>query len=189
MFSFSCSHMQRESKRIDPLDGNSGTGVLGRMTDVLNSLGHNVGAFSVDRYSVALVGTPGLSDSPAIVNRNGVPDAYLYDVENIFPNLHNKTLSQSPMFSETWSDALIKSLSTNKALKGELDQVTLSTTFGSSYLSRQLETVAKLIKTRSNRGADVDVFYVETGGFDTHFKYVLKNVIDFFLPSLPLYQI
>lgn len=42
---FAHNHMQRESKRIDPLDGNSGTGVLGRMTDVLNSLGHNVGAF------------------------------------------------------------------------------------------------------------------------------------------------
>ena len=44
--------MQRESKRIDPLDVNSGTGVLGRMTDVLNSLGHNVGAFSVDKYVI-----------------------------------------------------------------------------------------------------------------------------------------
>lgn len=162
--------MLRESMRIDPLNGNDGTGVLGRMTDVLNSLGHNVGAFSVDRYSVALVGSPGLSESPAIVSRNGIPDTYLYDIESTLPKLHNKTLAQSPMFGETWSDALIKSLGSNKALKTEFDKVTLSTTFGSSYLSRQLETVAKLIKTRSIRGTDVDVFYVEIGGFDTHLK-------------------
>lgn len=105
-----------------------------------------------------------------IVNRNGVPKTYFYDIESTLPNLHNETLNDSPIFGETWSDAFIKSLSTNKALSAELEGVALNTTFGTSYLSQQLQTVAKLIKTRAKRGADVDVFYVETGGFDTHFK-------------------
>ena len=48
---FAHNHMQRETKRIDPYESASGTGVLGRMSDVLTGKGHNVGSFSIDRFS------------------------------------------------------------------------------------------------------------------------------------------
>lgn len=48
---FAHNHMQRETKRIDPYETASGTGILGRMADILTSEGHNVGSFSVDRFS------------------------------------------------------------------------------------------------------------------------------------------
>lgn len=60
---FSHNHMQQETKRLDPYQTSSGTGILGRMSDVLTNEGHNVGSFSVDRFSVALVGKPGVTES------------------------------------------------------------------------------------------------------------------------------
>lgn len=42
---FAHNHMQMEARRVDPYDISSGTGVLGRMADVLNKNDHNVGSF------------------------------------------------------------------------------------------------------------------------------------------------
>ena len=161
---FAHNHMQREAKRVDPYDTNSGTGVLGRVADVLTKNGNNVGSFSVDRYSIALIGKPGMSDAPMIVNRNGVPDKYLDDISDYIPNLHKETTADSGYFGETWSASLIEGLSTNDVLSAELKNVEVGTAFPNSYLARQLETVARLIATRESRGVDTDVFYVETGG-------------------------
>ncbi len=162
---FAHNHQQQETKRIDPYDSNVGTGVVGRMADVLNNLDHNVGSFSVDRFSVALVGTPGVSQTPIIVNRHGVPSVYLSDeLAQTLPLLHNATQPSSGFFGETWSNELMTSLGTNELLGQELDGVTTDTTFPTSYLSVQLETVARLMATREARGVDTDTFYVEAFG-------------------------
>jgi hypothetical protein len=161
---FAHNHMQREAKRVDPYDTSSGTGVLGRMSDVLSQNGNNVGSFSVDRYSVALVGKPGISDAPMIVNRNGVPDVYLDDTIEYLSSLHTETAPDSGYFGETWSASLIESLGTNEVLSAELKNVEIGTTFPNSYLASQLQTVTRLIATREARGADTDTFYVEIGG-------------------------
>ena len=161
---FAHNHMQREAKRVDPYDTSSGTGVLGRMSDVLSQNGNNVGSFSVDRYSVALVGKPGISDAPMIVNRNGVPDVYLDDTIEYLSSLHTETAPDSGYFGETWSASLIESLGINAVLSAELKNVEIGTTFPTSYLSTQLQTVTRLIATREARGADTDTFYVEIGG-------------------------
>jgi len=166
---FAHNHMQREAKRVDPYSVASGTGVLGRMADYLAKNGHNVGSFSVDRYSVALVGKPGVSAAPMIVNRNGVPSVYLKDrTRELLPNLHNRTESDSGFFAETWSEELIRSLGINDLLSAELSQVTTNIEFPTDYLSSQLATVSRLIATRNARGVDTDTFYVEMGGYDTH---------------------
>ena len=161
---FAHNHMQRETKRIDPYDTSSGTGVLGRMTDVLTREGHNVGSFSVDRFSVALVGKPGVSGSPMIVNRNGVPTVYLDDTKAILPHLHNITQSDSGYFAETWSTSLIDSIGTNELLKSELEKVTTHVEFPNTYLGSAFKTISRLIATRDVRGVDVDTFYIEKGG-------------------------
>lgn len=166
---FAHNHQQRETKRIDPYDSDAGTGVVGRMADILNGLGHNVGSFSVDRFSVALVGTPGVTQTPMIVNRYGVPSVYLGDdLAQTLPLLHNATPSDSGFFGETWSNELMTSLGTNALLGEELNDVTTNTPFPTSYLSTQLQTVARLIATREARGVDTDTFYVEAFGYDTH---------------------
>lgn len=47
------------------------------------------------------------------------------------------------------------------------DKVT-KTTFPKSHLGDQLKMVAKMIDSRAERGTDADVFFLETGGWDTH---------------------
>ena len=161
---FAHNHMQRETKRIDPYEFSSGTGILGRMTDVLSREGSNTGSFSVDRFSVALVGKPGESDAPMIVNRNGVPEVYLDETKDLMKNLHNKSHVESGIFAETWSSSLMQSISTNELLSSELDGLDTQLEFPDTYLGSTLSTVSKLISTRDVRGVDVDTFYIEQGG-------------------------
>lgn len=162
---FAHNHMQQESKRVDPYDHADGTGILGRISDVLTKLGHNVGSFSIDRFSVALVGKAGVTDAPMIVGRNGIQESKMGEIADIFSLLHNKTDSKSGFFAESWSSTLMESLTINRLLREELENVTTSTTFPEdNYLASQLKTVTRLIATRKERGVDTDTFYVEMGG-------------------------
>ena len=161
---FAHNLQQQESKRIDPYDNYQGTGVLGRMGDLLDGMGHNVGAFSVDRFGLSLVGSPGISAAPMIVNNNGVPRVYLEEIEDMIGSLHNSTASDSGFFGETWSNELMNSLTTNTLLSEELKDIQTETEFPSTYLSSQFETVSRLIKSRESRGVDTDTFYVEIFG-------------------------
>ena len=161
---FAHNHMQRETKRIDPYDKSSGTGVLGRMSDVLTREDHNVGSFSVDRLSVALTGKPGVSSAPIIVDRRGIGKVYLDDTKAVLPKLHNMTHSDSGMFADTWSSSLMESIGTSELLRNELEGVTTHHKFPDSYLGNTLETISRLITTREVRGVDVDTFYIDRGG-------------------------
>ena len=163
---FAHNHMQRESKRLDPYDTSSGTGVLGRISDILSSNGQNIGSFSVDRYSVALVGSPGMTAAPMIVNRNGVPEVYMDDTQDFMTDLHRATSHDSGIFAETWSASMMESLGINHLLSSELQDVSTHTVFPNAYFASQLQTVARLIATREARGVDTDTFYVEIGGKD-----------------------
>ena len=156
--------MRRETQRIDPYEASSGTGVVGRMADSLSNNGHNVGSFAVDRFAVALVGEPGVSTTPMIVNKDGVPEAYLDGIEEKMRLLHNVTGDGSGLFGETWSGVLIESLDTNELMSNELDGVTTNQVFPTSYLSTQLETVSRLIATREERCVDRDTFFVQMFG-------------------------
>lgn len=54
-------------------------------------------------------------------------------------------------------------------LDGILESVSLDVNFtAGNDFSSQMETVAKMMKTKDSRGSDRDVFYVENPGFDTH---------------------
>ena len=161
---FAHNHMQHETRRIDPYEVNRGTGVLGRMTDIMTSKGHNTASFSVDGFSVALVGEPGISDAPMIVNRNGIPELYLESTDGVIKKLHNNSESESGFFAETWSSALIDSISTNELLASQIDGTNTEETFPDTYLGQSLATVSKLIATREVRGVDTDTFYIGRGG-------------------------
>ena len=161
--------MQRETQRIDPYNIKTGTGILGRMTDVLASKGHNIGSFSVDSYNVAVVGEPGISDAPMIVNRNGIPVVKLdKTVDNMLGKIHNNSESESGIFAEMWSSTLLDSIGTNKLLSSELDSIQSTQEYpGHNKLAESLETISKLIATRDVRGVDVDTFYVQVTGMAT----------------------
>ena len=162
---FAHNHMQRETTRIDPYDLEKGTGILGRMTDILSQRGHTVGSFSVDRFTISLVGKPGVADfSPLIVDRNGIPQVYLDDVQGLMDKLNNKTNNDSGGFAEIWSTSLKESIGMNELLSSRLDGITTEVEFPSTYFGDSLETIARLIATRETRGVDTDTFYIEMGG-------------------------
>jgi len=178
---FAHDQMQLESKRVDPVEKQSNTGVLGRMADILTNKGHKVGSFSLDRYSVSILGQPGVSSSPMIVSSgNGVTPFYASGtLRGLLPSLHEQSQVDSGFFSETWSSELMQSIDVNDLLSTALLNVSTSSVFPTTYLSRQLRTVARLIGTRNQRGVDTDTFYVEIGGFDTHAD-VEKNLVNRF---------
>ncbi len=116
---FAHNLQQLESKRIDHYDAYQGTGVLGRMADLLDDMGHNVGFFSVwsIRSIVSLVGSPGVLGASMIVNNNDeVPRVYLEEIEDMIGYPHNSRVSDSGFFRETWSNELMSSLTTNTLL-------------------------------------------------------------------------
>ena len=161
---FSHNHMHKEAMTIDPYESNIGTGVLGRMTDILNEKGHHVGSFSVDGLTVALVGKPGISDSPIVISYQGVQEVHLDSTQSELSQLHNETHPDSGVFAEMWSSMLMKSIGTNNLLGRQLDDLTTYVDFPESYLGNSLETIAKIISTRQDRGVDVDTFYISQKG-------------------------
>mmetsp|Transcript_1433 Transcript_1433/g.2264 ORF Transcript_1433/g.2264 Transcript_1433/m.2264 type:complete len:3782 (+) Transcript_1433:192-11537(+) len=169
---FAHNHMQREAKAVDPLDKAFGTGVIGRMSDILSSKGNNVGSFSIDHSSVALIGQPGVGSETFILGQNGIsefnPDPSVPNMTDSISALNAATSADSGFFAETWSEELLKSLAHNDLLHTTLSGITTTSTFPETQLGRKLEIVAKMIETREQRGVDMDMFYVEIGGFDTH---------------------
>ena len=175
---FAHNHMRTEAKRVDPYDVSEGTGVLGRMSDVMTSKGYNVGSFSVDEVSVALAGKAGVSNAPVTVNRDGVGEVYLDEVKEVMSKLHNHTASDSGIFAETWSSSLLRSIEINQLLADETEGLTTKTEFPSSYLGKTFSTVSRLIATREARGVDIDTFYIEKKGKCAVFCLILSPVSD-----------
>ena len=161
---FAHNHMRREARRVDPDDAAMGTGILGRMSDILTRQGRNVGAFSVGGFSVALVGQPGVSKSPFIVDRNGVPPLYFNEILDDLDKLHNVSHTDSGIFADTWSSSLMESLGANQLLSAGLADVTVNVEFPQTHLGSTLQTISKLIATKDLRGVDLDTFYTEMGG-------------------------
>jgi len=180
---FAHNWMQQAAQRIDPLKAEDGTGILGRIRDVLTDQGLSVGAFSLDVNSISLIGTPGVTASPMILSNNGIApfnQAASIDGMNVtIAALNGETKTESGVFSEWYSDTLMRSLSHNDLLYDTLLEKTTDTTFPTSHLGRQLSMVAKMIDSRNERGTDADVFYLSTGGWDTH-SMLLDNHVRLF---------
>jgi uncharacterized protein (DUF1501 family) len=180
---FAHNWMQRAAQRIDPLKDEDGTGILGRIRDVLTKQGLSVGAFSLDTNSISLIGEPGLAASPMILSNNGVTvfnsDASSDDMASAISSINGETESHSGVFGEWFSDTLTKSLSHNQLLYDTISDKTTETEFPNSHLGRQLSMVSKMIDSREERGTDADVFFISKGGWDTH-SQVLMNQVNLF---------
>lgn len=79
------------------------------------------------------------------------------------------TANQSDsVFADTYSKLVRESLRTTEALGGQLSSVQLDTDFRDDLVSRQFETIARLIKLRTVLETERAVFVVQEHGFDTH---------------------
>ncbi|KAL7563666.1 hypothetical protein ACA910_013399 [Epithemia clementina (nom. ined.)] len=192
---FAHDTMQWEAKRIDPFNLKVGTGVLGRLSDVLSTRGYQPSSISIDVSSVAVTGYTGRSVAPTVVNSNGVIDFHPkpgseadIKVEAQLLNGNNELWSSS-IFGESWSERFTRALWETDVLESFLADVTLPPPPNYS-LAESFETVLKLMMIQNDRASDRDVFFVSLGGFDTHddMKVRLDERFDHMDSSLNYFQ-
>ena len=143
-----------EVHKMDIFDQQAGRGVGGRMVDALLKNGVNAGTVSVNGLADALVSNLAslfvLDPRTGFERLNPVPWAQPI-TENI-KDLNNGTKLGSGLLGETWSNLLFQALGENEILYDSLVSVTLSTSFPTHYLGRQMELVSKLMKSKEGRG-------------------------------------
>jgi uncharacterized protein (DUF1501 family) len=116
-----------------------------------------------------------------VVDPNGIekvnPIPWATNIDPIMKKLNKREKLGSSIYGRTWSDLLFRALGENQLLYDAFTNSILNTTFPNTPntgLSLQFQAVSKLIKSKTARGVDRDVFYVETGGFDTHSDMLTK---------------
>ena len=185
---FSHYHQKIENHLVDAFRDEPGTGVLGRMLDVLEDKSMSVGSIAIDRTSISLAGNPLLARSIDVISNwgpidllDGQPpvDTFAFDTDSASPrgkdtllalmaDLNGNFTATSGMFGSLWSQKMVDSRKYTDDYTDVLDAVTVASSFGNGRVGRQLEMVTKLIKARVGRGVNRDAFHVEVGGFDHH---------------------
>lgn len=176
-----------DSQQVDPYQEASGSGVLGRMADVLTEKGFKTGSYSVDGNSNILPGSPGLSQAPFSVQAWGIEEfnqrASTSDMEDHLRDLNNITKSTSGKFGKYWSELFDDGLNQYNLLKDTLEGAESNEEFPQdSYFAQQLRTVSLLMKERESLGNDRQFFFTALGGFDTHENQFVYH--DELLPEL-----
>jgi hypothetical protein len=175
--------MQLAAAKIDPMKREDGTGIMGRVRDLLSQQGLSVGAFSLDSNSISLIGKPGETATPMILSNGGVvqfnENPSDDGMDAAIASLNGEVEAHTGAFGDWYSETLLKSLAHNKLLYDTLVDKETEVTFPNSHLGRQLQMVAKMIDSRNERGTDADVFFISKGGWDTH-SQVLMNQVNLF---------
>ena len=169
---FDSNAMLREAQRIDPYGEEVSTGVLARLSHLLNSdkYGFHAQTLSINELHLAVKGNGTMSPAPVIINEDGPPifndkpDAEEYDPLSEIKRLNQLYTMSSSIFGEFWSKSLTRALEQNDMLTRALSNATLTHSCGSNALNM----VARLLQTREDRGSDRDMYYVHMDGWDHH---------------------
>jgi uncharacterized protein (DUF1501 family) len=95
------------------------------------------------------------------------PENFLYDQKLAFERIVNAEYGS--IYERGFAEIQRRAIAAADTVTGAIDTApTLTTTFPNSQLGRQLETVAKLIGNRSALEMQRQIFFVATGGFDSH---------------------
>ena len=173
---FAHNTMQQVSQSIDPWDSAAGTGILGRIGDVLSARGFSAQPITIAEATVATVGVPGKAEPPLIVSARGLnqfarqPRRETFDIKDFVPLLNNATSIQGSVYGETWSDRFQQAVIASDELSEAISRVELTQSYpanGGQYV-RQIETLAQLILTHETRGTDRDLFWMSLGSWDHH---------------------
>ena len=142
-------------------------GILGRIVHALRS--RTTGPFSSALYS--LMGNVKMVEG-------SVPPFFIDQSEGIQRFRQYRQFAEAleamtkrtgrSAFAETYNRVLNHTISQSEQIGALLDSVTLSTTFGTNTVSKQLQQVAKIIKMRDATKNEREVFIVNKGGWDTH---------------------
>ena len=101
-------------------------------------------------------------DANALYGSQEVADIYSDQLTDV-----NDTLSN--LFERDFASVTRRSIEANRDLRTALETAPpLATTFPDNHLARQLNIVARMIGVRASLGVSRQVFFVSTGGYDTH---------------------
>jgi uncharacterized protein (DUF1501 family) len=168
---FAHNFQQEEINLMDMFNNEGGRGLCGRMLDILGLNGFKPGSISVNGIASSLRSR----SFPSIVLDWGgyqkfnptAPD-FASEVLDKVKEVNTAASIRSSLFGETWSNALFQTLGENELMYEELSNTFVNVTFPYTDLGLQLQTVAKVMKTKDVRGTDRDIFNVRIGGFDMH---------------------
>jgi uncharacterized protein (DUF1501 family) len=76
--------------------------------------------------------------------------------------------TQTHVLERAYADAATRTIANSTLINGALNGVTLTTAFPDTDLGNQLAAVAMLIKVRQALGMSRQIYFVSTGGYDTH---------------------
>ena len=173
---FAHNSMQDETKRDDLADVYAGTGVGGRIAEVMaaKTIPIPTNTFSIKGQTVFLnqAGQEGTTP-PFNLDSNGLDalneDPSITNMNDVIRSLNGETVAESTgFFAETWSEMLIESMDQQDSLKTELDSTTVNTLFPDTSIGQQLKLATQIMQTAPSRGIKRDIIYVEDTGYDNH---------------------
>lgn len=177
---FAHNSMEDEAAFVDGFRENVGTGVLGRMLDVLQQQDFGVSAVAMDRHGPILDGNSKFGRPADVIKRSGIDKFYDNvgspsnaltndEMKDAFKDLNGNVKSNSGKYADHWSQAFVNGIDKAASLRAAIEKVTL--THQNSFtngLGQSLGMIAKLIKAREDRGVNRDAFHVRVGGWDHH---------------------
>lgn len=156
----------------------SNTGWAGRMADLIRlnvanqQLATNVSTFgsslfqSADETIAYIMGNTGPVPFTGFSN-SGDPNDLFYQQRLAFERVLNA--QHDTIYERGFADIQRRAVDTVDLVSDALDQApVLNTVFPQSQLGNQLNTVARMIAVRDVLQMERQVFFVATGGFDTH---------------------
>ena len=181
---FSHNDQQDQWQSLKGIDQRS-TGWAGRIADLIRSgvadqqLATNVSLFgnslfqSADETIAYVMGTTGPVEFTFFSN-SGDPDDLLYQQRLAFERVINA--EYDTIYERGFAGVQRRAVGTVDRVSDALSLAPeLGTVFPASELGNQLETVARMIAVRDELQMERQIFFVATGGFDTHDDQVLNQ--------------
>jgi len=169
---FAHNDMTSETMKEDIFQEYAGTGVQGRIANVLANKGMTVNVFSISGSPEVNVVEAGSGVQSQTISSSGLADfnrnPSIADMNDVMLALNNATKKDTGFFAETFASKFTDAIKSHEKLQQELSSVNLGTTFPNTGLAAQFSMVAKIMKTAASRNVERDLFYVSQGGYDTH---------------------
>jgi uncharacterized protein (DUF1501 family) len=173
---FAHNWMQQETKTVDPKAAKFGSGILGRMNSVLKDRGHIPASIAFDIESITVVPERNRSPRPIVMSPYGAsrfdtkPESETFDLTSYAKQFNAKPVTTDSFLGQTWSGRFLDGMHEAEFFKEYIELAPLADhwTWEMSHLGYQFRTLSSMIKTRSVRGVDRDVFYTELNDWDHH---------------------
>jgi len=177
---FAHNHMTRENWLNDPFIAHKGSGVGGRIMDMLRKNGYQTAATTVDGQNTFNKGVPQYSNPAWTVSTRNF-ELFDYkssvgatDMLNLIQELNGYSEVDNNIFSDTWTSTVSQALFEYETAK-EIDEAISSNSAynmdhynGNTPLGSEFRAVAQNMIMRDIRKVDRDMYYVDQGGYDMH---------------------